>query len=100
MDNSSRHKSNNSVSIDYKNKLFLLRDGSETAVTYTKPIFEELDQSILARSKFKTSVVGNGNASGIADEIYDSNVSVVVFVGYWPNVKPLLSRLAAAGREL
>lgn len=93
-ENSSRQKSNNSLSIQYKNKVFLLRDGSETAVTYTRPIFEELDQSILARSKFKTSIVGNGNASGIADEIYDSNVSVVVFVGYWPNVKPLLSRLA------
>jgi hypothetical protein len=56
-------------------------------------MFEKLDTEILGKKKFISEKVLRGNPTGIAEQIYSHNVTVVVFIGYWSDFEPILNSL-------
>jgi len=66
------------------------------AFEYAKPIFDGLNNEILGPKKFMSKTLSQMSSTAIADDIFNSNVTVVLFAGYWSNFEPVLRSLSVS----
>ena len=78
------------------NRIYVLGDSKDNALTYSRPIYDKLDQEVLGRFKFKGEQVQGDNASEIAKNIRRLKPDVLIYAGYWSNLQ---TTLAALGEE-